>query len=103
MTTMESPEVTREIVRATRAIRYSDLPADVVFLARQCLFDWLGVTLAGSGEPLARILREQAAFEGGNAQATLIGPGGRVSLQQAALLNGSASHALDFDDVHTGM
>ena len=30
-------------------------------------------------------------------------PGGKVATQQAALVNGAASHALDYDDVHTMM
>ncbi len=95
--------VTEMLARMGAAVRYADLPADVVFLAKQCLLDWLGVTLAGSGEPLARILRAEVEEEGGNPQASLLGAGGRVSMQQAALVNGAASHALDYDDVHTAM
>lgn len=96
-------DVTRQLVRAARAIHFEDLPPDVVLLARQCLLDWTGVALAGAGEELARMLREHALFEGGNPQATLIGSGDRVSLPQAALVNGAASHALDFDDVQMDM
>ncbi|MGI8926583.1 MAG: MmgE/PrpD family protein [Tepidiformaceae bacterium] len=95
--------VTKAIATAARVVRFDALPPDVVFLAKQCLLDWLGVTIAGAGEPLAAMLREQAAFEGGNPQATLIGDGARVSVAQATLVNGATSHALDFDDVHLGM
>ncbi len=95
--------VTVALVRAVRQTRFDDLPPDVVFLAKQCFLDWLGVTLAGSGEPLARILRDEVAEEGGNAQATLVGTGERVTTAQAALVNGAASHALDFDDVVMAM
>lgn len=98
-----SIDVTRQLTRAAMGIRFEDLPPDVVFLAKQCLLDWLGVTLAGVDEPLAAILRDQAAFEGSNPQATLIGDGSMVSLGQAALVNGATSHALDYDDVHMGM
>jgi len=35
---------------------------------------------------------------GGNAQATLLGHGVKKSVAQAALINGAASHALDYDD-----
>jgi 2-methylcitrate dehydratase PrpD len=41
--------------------------------------------------------------EGGNSRASLIGRADKVSLLQAALINGAASHALDFDDVHEGL
>jgi 2-methylcitrate dehydratase PrpD len=95
--------VTRMLAEAGHRIRYDDLPDDVVVRAKQCVLDWLGVTLAGSGEPLARILREESQEQGGHEQATLVGSGGKVATQQAALVNGAASHALDYDDVHTMM
>ena len=113
MTTVEQPitvqddaqalPVTRLLAEAGRRIAYRDLPDDVVTRAKQCVLDWLGVTLAGSGEPLARMLRAEVEEQGGHAQATLFGTGGKVSTQQAALVNGAASHALDYDDVHARM
>ncbi|MBI5947046.1 MAG: MmgE/PrpD family protein [Chloroflexi bacterium] len=95
--------LTRNIARSVRGISYEALPADAVFLAKQCALDWFGVTLAGADEPLARILREQALDEGGTPRASLVGRPERVTLAQAALVNGAASHALDFDDVQMMM
>jgi len=95
--------VTSILAEHCRSIRYDSLPGEAVESARQCLLDWLGVTLAGSDEPLARMLRADALEDGGNAQATLIGAGGRVTAKQAALVNGAASHALDYDDVVLAM
>lgn len=95
--------LTAQLVQLCRGIGFRDLSPDAVTVARQCLLDWLGVTLAGSSQPLAVILRGEVLAEGGNARATLIGTGDRVSLQQAALVNGAASHALDYDDVHLAM
>lgn len=94
---------TAQLADAVRGITYAALPDDVRFLARQCVLDWLGVTLAGADEPLTAILREEALSDGGREVATLLGSGERVTPRQAALVNGAASHALDFDDVHTGM
>lgn len=99
--TMEG--LTRAIAASARAISFESLPEDVIVLARQCALDWFGVTLAGADEPLARILREEASESGGHPQATVIGGGMRTSAQQAALINGAASHALDFDDVQMTM
>lgn len=95
--------VTRTLAEACRAVEYDSIPADATFAARQCILDWFGVTLAGSREPLAGILRAQVVEEGGNAQASLVGTGDRVTCAQAALVNGATSHALDYDDVHLGM
>lgn len=95
--------LTAYFAERSRALTFNDLPADVVERAKQCLLDWLGVALAGSGQPLTSILLEEVREQGGHEQATLIGIGGLVSTQQAALVNGAASHALDFDDVHSMM
>lgn len=95
--------VTRELARACRAIGSEELPTDAVYAAKQCLLDWLGVTVAGYGEPLARLLREEVAEQGGHARATIVGSDERVSAAQAALVNGATSHALDYDDVLLAM
>lgn len=91
--------ITRPLAEFASTLRYEDIPADALAVARHCLLDVIGVTLAGMDEPLVTMLREQVAEDGGNPQATLIGHGGKVSTGQAALVNGSAAHALDFDDV----
>lgn len=101
MTTPTS--ITAQLARACREISFETLPPDALFLAKQCILDWFGVTLAGAGEPLSAILREQVLEDGGSPQATLLATGERVSAAQAALVNGAASHALDYDDVHIGM
>jgi 2-methylcitrate dehydratase PrpD len=97
------PPVTRLLAERAARIDFAMLPGDVVTRAKQCLLDWLGVTLAGSGQPLTGILRGLVLEEGGTGQATLIGAGERVTASQAALVNGAASHALDYDDVHNQM
>jgi 2-methylcitrate dehydratase PrpD len=101
-TTADVP-VTAELARRAAAIRYDALPSDIRQLARQCLLDWLAVTLAGSREELAQILLAEAEEQGGKAAATLIGHRRRAPTQQAALVNGAASHALDYDDVNLTM
>ena len=91
--------LTRRLAENAVSYRYDDLPDNVVQIAKQCLLDWFAVTLAGSREPLTRILFEEVSEEGGNPHATLVGFGQKTSVRQAALVNGSASHALDYDDV----
>jgi 2-methylcitrate dehydratase PrpD len=102
-TTTADVPVTAELARRAAAIRYDALPADIRELARQCLLDWLAVTLAGSREELAQILLAEAEDQGGKPAATLIGHRRRAPTQQAALVNGAASHALDYDDVNLTM
>ncbi|MGO8916723.1 MAG: MmgE/PrpD family protein [Stellaceae bacterium] len=95
--------VTAELARRAAALRHDDLPEEVRLLARQCLLDWLAVTLAGSREELARILLTEAEEQGGAPTATVIGHRLKLPTQQAALVNGAASHALDYDDVNMTM
>ena len=87
---------------AERAVRCSieTLPPEALQLAKQCVLDWLGVTIAGASEPLVDILVAEAREQGGAPQATVIGRGLRAPTQQAAWINGAASHALDYDDVN---
>jgi 2-methylcitrate dehydratase PrpD len=91
--------LTRTLARYAADLRFDDIPEEVRTVVRHCLLDWLGVTLAGSREGAGRIVREEAVDQGGAPQATLIGGGARTSVGQAALVNGTASHALDYDDV----
>jgi 2-methylcitrate dehydratase PrpD len=95
--------VTAELAERASSIRYEGLPDDIRRLARQCLLDWLAVTLAGSREELSGMLADQAIEDGGRSAASLIGRAEKVSAQQAALTNGTASHALDYDDVNMAM
>ncbi len=92
--------ITRALCEAIGEMDYESLPSDVVEEAKLCLLDWIGVTLGGAREPLTRILMEVTEIVGGNEQAGIIGHDRKDSMLNAALINGSASHALDFDDVH---
>src|SRR5688572_31408544 len=103
MTPISHAPVTALLSEHCRNIRFETLPAEASEAAKHCLLDWLGVTLAGSNEPLAVMLREDALADGGHPQATLLGGGERVTASQAALVNGAAGHALDYDDVHLAM
>ncbi len=98
MTSLEG--VTARIIEAARRIRADELPDDVRYAARHCFLDWFGVALAGSREPLARMLLEEVRELGGAPQASLVGRRERSSVLLAALHNGAASHALDYDDTH---
>ena len=91
--------VSRTLASYSSSLQFDDIPEDVRTVVKHCVLDWLGVTLAGSREDAGRIVREEALEQGGAPQATLIGDGTRTNVTQAALVNGTASHALDYDDV----
>ena len=78
-----------------------DVPAEARTVAGQCVLDWFGCALAGSREPLSAILRDELGGQAG--PSSIIGTGLRCAPGVAALVNGAAGHALDFDDAHTRM
>ena len=97
------PEVTRALVDHARGIAFERIPADALEATRHCLLDFLGCALAGSREPLAEILVREVANPEGSQQASLIGRAERATAQTAALVNGAAGHALDYDDTQAAM
>ncbi len=73
-------------------------PAEARRRAAGALLDTIGVTLAGASEPASRIVQAFVSAEGGGG-CTVFGTSGRASAALAALANGTAAHALDFDDM----
>jgi 2-methylcitrate dehydratase PrpD len=84
-------------------LRYENLSEPARALARQCLLDYFGVAIAGADDPLVRMLLSEMAEAGGAPQASLIGHEQRLPALSAALVNGAAAHALDYDDVNMAM
>lgn len=83
-------------------LRYDDIPADVVTVAKQCLLDTIGAAIAGAADSGPRMVREIVLRDSETGRCSLFGvPQVRTSASAAALANGTAAHALDFDDVLT--
>jgi 2-methylcitrate dehydratase PrpD len=93
------PLVTETLAKFACELAFEDIPEQARTVARHCLMDMIGVSLAGKSEPLSEMLLAQVLDEGGSEHASLIGTDVRTSAVQAALYNGSCAHALDYDDV----
>src|SRR5712692_7025528 len=78
----------------------ADCPEPVLVQVRRAALDTLGCMLAGAPEPVARIVREVARAEGGAPLCTVVGTSLRTAPTWAALANGAAGHAHDFDDTN---
>jgi len=94
--------ITATIVDWALSLRLDDVPSEVIEVTRHCLLDWLAVTVAGAHEDVVELLAAEVTEDGGR-RATLIGRSERAGVVDAAYVNGTASHVLDFDDVHMGM
>jgi 2-methylcitrate dehydratase PrpD len=72
----------------------------VLTLVRRAALDSIGVMLAGATEPVAQSVRAVARAEGAIGLCTVLGTSLRTSAGWAALANGAAGHAHDFDDTN---
>ena len=90
-----------ELGARVAALRFDDLPAAAVHWARIGILDTIGVTLAGSREEAPRILARTLDLAPG--PSLVIGQARRVGSLDAAFINGTASHVLDFDDCNNTM
>jgi 2-methylcitrate dehydratase PrpD len=86
----------RELGRRVAALNYDDLPPQAIHWARVGLLDTVGVTLAGAHEDASRLAAQ--ALDTCPGPALVLGTRRHVGVLDAALINGTASHALDFDD-----
>ena len=96
-------DLTRVLASKAAGFDYDDLPAPARELARQCVLDYFGVALAAAGDELVRLLLDEMVEAGGAPQASIIGHETRLPALSAALVNGAAAHALDYDDVNMAM
>lgn len=78
--------------------RLEDIPAVVFQNAKLMILDTFGVILAGARDPGCKLLARWVKDQEAAPRATVIGQGFRSSPLLAALANGHASHALDYDD-----
>ena len=84
------------------AIRFEDLPADVVATAKMLVADTIGCALGGlSGAPTQAVHAMVAAL-GGRPEARVIGTDLRTSCTLATFANGTALRYLDVNDYYFG-
>ena len=79
------------------------VPDGALLQAKRAALDTLGVALAGSREVSARAVADWLRDQGGRPEAAVLGRTLRLTAADAALANGTAAHALDFDDVSLPM
>jgi 2-methylcitrate dehydratase PrpD len=77
----------------------ADIPPEVVGLVKKSILDTLAVALSGSAAESATLIRRYLSGLGlGEGPATVFGSDLRLAPRFAALANGTAMHADDFDD-----
>jgi 2-methylcitrate dehydratase PrpD len=87
------------LAEAAAGLTFEQLPGDVVRLAKLCLLDWFGVAIAASQEPVVEALAQMSGTLPNGS--TVLGRRESCDVPNALLINGTAGHLLDYDDVHT--
>jgi 2-methylcitrate dehydratase PrpD len=90
---------TTALARYAAALRFADLPADVVRRAKDCLIDTVGAIVFGHDQPAGRIVVGHARTAGRGAARILGGDGAGLRAESAALANGVLAHAFELDSL----
>jgi len=95
-----STPYSEQLAHWTRALRFEDLPADVVKSTKYRVLDVIGLALAGVTTPFGISLKQASAAMNPPGVSRLLGIGQHVAVGAAAFVNGALSQALEFDDTH---
>src|SRR5512146_2354265 len=93
----------RELAERITALRYENVPPEAVYWSKVAVLDTLGVALAGSRETAPQIVGEVLELRSGNGPCLIIGTNAHASPLDAALINGTAAHALDYDNTASNL
>ncbi|GIF63648.1 MmgE/Prp family protein [Asanoa ishikariensis] len=97
---MTQPTVVQRLAAVAEDVRRDGLPGDLRQDVARRVLDLIGNSLAATGLPPARAVTAYVREAGGTPEAVAIGTGLRVPAANAALVNGTLAHSLDFDDTH---
>jgi len=91
--------IARQIADRIHALRFEDISAEALDWTTSAFADTVGVTLAGIQDDGPKALMRVPGIAAAPGPALIHGTAKRTSVLDAALVNGTASHALDYDDV----
>jgi 2-methylcitrate dehydratase PrpD len=89
--------LTQDLGRFVAGLSFEKLPQEAVATARTGIIDTIATMIAGAHDPAPQLLRRGLAPTAG--EASLYFSGDTAAAPEAAWINGTAGHALDYDDV----
>ncbi len=92
--------LTLDIARSSLALTRRDVPDDLWDYTKSCIADAIGIGFASHHYDFAGATIAGVRSLGGSGTAPVIGLEDRFDPRDAALLNGTLIHGLDFDDTH---
>ncbi len=90
--------LTGELATFVQGVEYESIPKEVIHRAKEAVIDGIGVMLSGYPSECATLIRRYVESLQLSGKATVLGGLASLPAEYAALVNGVAGHALDFDD-----
>ncbi len=87
-----------ELAERIVGTNYDDLPEEAVYWCKIAYLDTIGVALAGTLEEAPRMVADVLGIAAHGGPSLVLGTNRRADCLDAALINGTAAHALDFDN-----
>lgn len=84
-------------------INIGNISVNAKRVAISCIIDTIGVTLLGATEPVVSTLQKAMIGDVTAGKALIFGGNRRAGVLEAAFINGTASHAADYDDMAHAM
>lgn len=91
---------TRDLACFSAQLCYDDIPAEAVERMKTSLLDSIGCCLYGATLPWTQRVQAMVEAEQAAPVASLCGAGRKTSIANAVLVNGTAGHAFELDDIH---
>lgn len=94
------PTMSEQLAAFADGLTLDTIPAEIKDKAKLHILDVLGVGLVGTRFKPGQIVRDTTAAWGGTAESSLLADLRKLPAPNAAFVNGSLMHGLDFDDTH---
>ncbi len=91
---------TRDLAVFAANLKFADIPRDAVEHIKVCALDSIGCCLFGVTLPWTRHVLTMVQEEGAKPVASIYGGGGKTSIANSVLVNSTAGHAFELDDIH---
>jgi 2-methylcitrate dehydratase PrpD len=92
-----APAVTKQMAEHVVATDYEDFGPELIATAKMIMLDGIANMLAGSRQPLAKILVDFAKAMGGTPTASIVGSSFKTNPSYAAFTNAAFCHSLDYE------
>ncbi|MGV6876238.1 MmgE/PrpD family protein [Pseudochelatococcus sp. B33] len=94
------PDATANLAAFAARLRFEDIPDLVIDKIKLSILDSIGCCIFGVTLPWTQRVEEMVRAEGAREVASVYGGRTRTSIANAVLVNGTAGHAFELDDIH---